>query len=376
MLDSIGKFKAELGSSRTDLEAHAEAFCYQKGIIKICDAVLAASGSGFEGVYLAVWNLIVLVEGGQLELYIQTVRSLNLRAEDGPGRGRAKQKVKDDVSTLYIQAAEAMRGFKTFIKAIGQATGAKVDLPDALQRISRVFEKILFDCKNPGSCEKIADIVRAMLKATSMKQVAKIAIAFLESDEIVIVRIKDRFVEKPSAGGWRDLMINFYLASDPNRHVCEVQVVLEKMLVARKGLGGHIGYGKSRNALEILEMLDVLEPAKRWERASYLREVEGREAAELAALGFETADLVRAGFTEFELSEAGVPGAELATSARQVAEFEADAAQKRNKARVVTRRMSKLTSRVTPAEGSFTFPANTSVGFDIKPPNTSARLGT
>ena len=42
-----------------------------------------------------------------------------------------------------------------------------------------------------------------MLTATSMKQVAKIAMAFLESAEVVIVRIKDRFVEKPSPGGWR-----------------------------------------------------------------------------------------------------------------------------------------------------------------------------
>ena len=62
---------------------------------------------------------------------------------------------------------------------------------------------------------------------------------FLESDSLVIVRIKDRFVEQPSQGGWRDLMINFYLKCDPNRHICEVQVVLGKMLVARKGLGGH-----------------------------------------------------------------------------------------------------------------------------------------
>ena len=31
-------------------------------------------------------------------------------------------------------------------------------------------------------------------------------------------------------------MINFYLSDDRNRHICEVQVVLEKMLVARKGL--------------------------------------------------------------------------------------------------------------------------------------------
>ena len=91
-----------------------------------------------------------------------------------------------------------------------------------LKRISRILEKILFDAENTGSCEKICDVVRAMMKVTSMAQVAKIAMAFLESDSVVIVRIKDRFVEKPSPGGWRDLMINFYLKSDPNHHICEV----------------------------------------------------------------------------------------------------------------------------------------------------------
>lgn len=65
-----------------------------------------------------------------------------------------------------------------------------------------------------------------------MAQVAKCAMAFLESDLIVIVRVKDRFVEKPSPGGWRDLLINFYITSDPNQHICEVQVVIAKMLVA------------------------------------------------------------------------------------------------------------------------------------------------
>ena len=33
--------------------------------------------------------------------------------------------------------------------------------------------------------------------------------------------------------------------------------MLEKMLLARKGLGGHHGYGHSRNALEMLERLEV-----------------------------------------------------------------------------------------------------------------------
>ena len=49
---------------------------------------------------------------------------------------------------------------------------------------------MLLDSEKPGSCEKVADVVRAMLTASSMAQVAKIAMAFLHNEKIVIVRIK------------------------------------------------------------------------------------------------------------------------------------------------------------------------------------------
>ena len=196
-------------------------FCSRKGVIRTCDAVLAASSSGFDAVYAAVWNLVVLTAGDELEIYIQAVRPLKMAAEEGPGRGKAKQIVSFDLAELYLHAAAVHERFGKTMKSIGEATGAKTEIAP-LKRISRILEKILFDTENAGSCEKICDVVRAMMKVTSMAQVAKIAMAFLESDSVVIVRIKDRFVEKPSPGGWRDLMINFYLKGDSNRHVCEV----------------------------------------------------------------------------------------------------------------------------------------------------------
>ena len=50
-----------------------------------------------------------------------------------------------------------------------------------------------------------------------------------------------------------DCMINFFFADDPNKHVCEVQIVHQQLLTARKGLPGHIIYGRVRNATELLE---------------------------------------------------------------------------------------------------------------------------
>jgi WD40 repeat protein len=74
----------------------------------------------------------------------------------------------------------------------------------------------------------------------------------------VVVRVKDRF-KHPSGGGWRDVMVNFYVVSDGAKHVCEVQLVHNSLLTARKGLPGHIIYGVVRNATEVLEFLGLLE---------------------------------------------------------------------------------------------------------------------
>jgi hypothetical protein len=48
-------------------------------------------------------------------------------------------------------------------------------------------------------------------------------------------------------------MVNFVIVDDATRHVCEVQVVHEMMLTARKGLPGHAIYGIVRSAMELIE---------------------------------------------------------------------------------------------------------------------------
>jgi hypothetical protein len=53
-----------------------------------------------------------------------------------------------------------------------------------------------------------------------------------------------------------DIMANITLAGDASLHVCEIQIVHSKMLVARKNLGGHKPYAQLRAATEILEVLN------------------------------------------------------------------------------------------------------------------------
>ena len=78
--------------------------------------------------------------------------------------------------------------------------------------------------------------------------------ALIDDPNIEIVRVKDRYFN-PSEGGWTDAMLNVRIKSDPNGHVCEVQIVHEQMLTARKGLPGHDVYNCVRNAGELLGLL-------------------------------------------------------------------------------------------------------------------------
>ena len=84
--------------------------------------------------------------------------------------------------------------------------------------------------------------------------------------------------------------------------------------MARKGLGGHHGYDQSRNALEILEKGGVLDPAKRWARASYLRDGPCTEGLKLLHLGYEVKDLLKAGYQQAELCGEGGGNARRAAS--------------------------------------------------------------
>merc|ERR1711988_724443 len=73
-----------------------------------------------------------------------------------------------------------------------------------------------------------------------------------QDTRIDIVRVKPRYTE-PTSSGWADIMVNFVFCNDAHKHICELQVVHEKMLLLRQGGGGHTDYNKSRAAMEFLE---------------------------------------------------------------------------------------------------------------------------
>ena len=52
---------------------------------------------------------------------------------------------------------------------------------------------------------------------------------------------------------------SFAFVSDPGQHVCEVQLVHEGMLTARKHCNAHASYSKFRSALELLETFGLMQ---------------------------------------------------------------------------------------------------------------------
>ena len=49
-------------------------------------------------------------------------------------------------------------------------------------------------------------------------------------------------------------MINFYFKTDPNQHICELQLAHSQMYTARKQFPGHAVYNKVRNAMEMSKL--------------------------------------------------------------------------------------------------------------------------
>jgi hypothetical protein len=210
----------------------------------------------------------------------------------------------ENLSALYKAAIQTKNGhFDAFLSEMSsKQEGCHEEVPGTLKRMYRVIEKGVQRKENNTTGEFTFDIsfacdlVRGMLVCRSFKVVADVLEALLalhKAGKIVIVNLKNRF-DVPSSGGWADAMVNFYFVSDDLRHICEIQVVHEDLLLARSGLGGHKIYNKCRNATEVLEFGATLAPAN--ERlvsmCDFFVELHGSAWADKDRRGWlETADL-------------------------------------------------------------------------------------
>ena len=226
---------AKVAALSSSLSAAVERRCSEKDIVPRCFEVIDIGRSKFEPVYNSTFDAISSSEEAGAAECSDAVRRL-IDAAQGK---RATQK-SDDVVQLYAAAASIREQVRRLMRAVAGETGAELaEIPEkarrrhGLKQIVRIVEKCALRPDEPGKADRVCDIVRDMFSVSSMEQMAKVAVALLSCSEIAIVRVKDRNAE-PSAGGWRDIMINFVLVGDDNAHVCEVQLVHKKMLLQRK----------------------------------------------------------------------------------------------------------------------------------------------
>jgi len=273
-------------------------------IVQKCDVAIAAGAEAFTNVYNAVWESIVLTEKAQVEAFLALLQSERIVRLQGcnPQQRTAKP------PELYADAARARTMATVTVEALAAKCGFKPDAPPPLKAMVRILEKAYLRPDAPGNVDRICDVVRDMVSVGTAEKALEVMLAILKDDNLVIVRIKDRF-RSPSGGGWRDVMVNYYHKSDEAKHVCELQIVHTSLLTARKGLPGHAIYNAVRIANELLERLGL----QKGERVAGVRQLlaSGRDWAYLRELGLTMAEVRQMSCPLVELIAAGWSAEEL-----------------------------------------------------------------
>ena len=155
-----------------------------------------------------------------------------------------------NIIELYVMAGSIKPMFDKMVMEMGaefqKRTGKrlKLSIPGVLKKTSRMVEKGQLKATKKGSVAGVKDVVRAMVTGKSMADVnvvIEIVIENHKAKKLELVRLKDRFIEAPSNGGWRDIMLNLILVDENgNKHICEIQIVHRLMLNARKEMAGHV----------------------------------------------------------------------------------------------------------------------------------------
>ena len=235
--------------------------CYEKiapftsKVLQDIEETIAAGNRDFERVYRAVWAVL---QSGEEHLWprfkvaVGALLECIKRPDDKPSqREEAKQP-----TTLLADAAHTKPSFEVVVEGLvtlGDGTRLEMqrvgdvdkhgDETSGLKKLQRVVEKALLKPASDatvGETDSVLDVVRAMIVVKDFGVIAAIVEglkALSDAELVEVLRLKNRF-ESPSAGGWRDLMINVVIVGDARQHVCEIQIVHEMMLTARKGLPG------------------------------------------------------------------------------------------------------------------------------------------
>ena len=129
-----------------------------------------------------------------------------------------------EMVSAIVSGAEANGGFKV----------VSCRTPKTLKKLQRIVEKVALRPEKDDCIASVGDCVRMMVTVKKLRHVALLLRALCDAtivkgiterlhvDRFELVRAKERFFTSPSAGGWRDLMLNFLIVVGDGRQVCEL----------------------------------------------------------------------------------------------------------------------------------------------------------
>ena len=200
-------------------------------------------------------------------------------------RLEACKQSESDFPTLLKHGGAVEAQFVEFVTLLAERTRAIVSLPAAkLTRYGanrclkggwRALEKMVLrpgalePGANPLDSANLLDIVRGSLRCADFNVLVTVLDMLLNMDDefgndaklsgidmskfrIHVHRVKCRFTQ-PTSGGWADMLINLSFVNDPTKHIVELQLQHEMLLVVRKEGGAHEKYASFRSAFELLE---------------------------------------------------------------------------------------------------------------------------
>ena len=250
-VEALGTFATALAEA---YDATIAARLAEEGLFDRCFRAIKAGAEAFDDVYGAVWKMILDAESATKAAYVADVAAVVARPR--AAAGAKPRQATAEIAALYRDAAVVRPAFNRVVAEVVNALPctAELSIPDALKRWQRIVEKAALKRDGKGDVSSVLDVVRAMIVVKKLDH-ARLALLGLAArdDALEIVRVKERFFDAPSRGGWRDLMVNVRVSVDGVAHVCEIQIVHDMLLTARKGLPGHGVYARVRNATELLE---------------------------------------------------------------------------------------------------------------------------
>jgi hypothetical protein len=181
---------------------------------------------------------------------------------------RPEQPVKGLAALLEHALAVKTQRFDPFFKDMVRQHAGVAFFPAALKGIWRCIEKTELRADPTNSFEHICDIVRGAVSSNSVASLVGVYADLLACPRVAIQRVKNR-LHKPTDGGWADCLINFVFTDDPHGHICEIQLVHDKLMLVRKNMGTYESYAFYRSAVELLEATDT----RRWKEECALVEL-------------------------------------------------------------------------------------------------------